>query len=74
MKEPSQWLRANNHACLFKPTLHLTLLFADYNAQIGDTLYVISNVTYYLELCNAITVYCTSNVLPTKVDLVVWTL
>jgi hypothetical protein len=35
---------------------------------------VIFSVTYYVELRNAITVYCASHFLPTMVELVVWTL
>ena len=31
-------------------------------------------VTYYLDLRNAISVYCKSHLLPTKVELVVWAL
>ena len=35
---------------------------------------IVFSVTSYLELCKAITIYCTSHLLPTKVKLVVWTL
>ena len=35
------------------------------------TLNMIFSVTYYLELQNAITIFCTSHFLPTKVELIV---
>ena len=38
-----------------------------------STLNIIS-VTYYLELRNAISIYCTSHISSTNVKLVVWTL
>jgi hypothetical protein len=38
------------------------------------TLNMIFCVTYYLELHNAISIYCTSHILPTNVKLVVWLL
>ena len=40
----------------------------------GTTLNIIFSVTYYLELHNAISIYCASHILPTDVKLVVWTL
>ena len=42
-------------------------------SQVG-TQNMIFSVTYYLELCNAIIVYCTFHFLPTMVKLVVYTL
>ena len=45
----------------------------DHNAT-NTTLIIVSSVTYHLELCNAITIYCISHLSPTKVKLVVWTL
>ena len=35
---------------------------------------IVFNVAYYLELDNAITIFSISHFLPTKVELVVWTL
>jgi hypothetical protein len=37
-----------------------------------DTPNNVCSVTYYLELRNAIAIYCTPNSLPIKVKLVVW--
>ena len=38
------------------------------------TLNMIFSVTYYLEVYNVIYVYCISHILPTNVELVLWTL
>ena len=35
---------------------------------------MVFSVTHYLKLHNAISIYCTSHILPTNVKLVVWTL
>jgi hypothetical protein len=40
----------------------------------NTTLLIVFSVTYYLELCNAVTIYCISHLSPTKVKLVVRTL
>ena len=42
--------------------------------SVSEYLYTIFSVTYYLELRNAISIYCTSHSLPTNIKLVVWTL
>ena len=35
---------------------------------------MIFGVTYYLELHNPVSIYCISHILPTKMNLVVWTI
>jgi hypothetical protein len=40
----------------------------------GNILNIVFSVTYYLELCDAISIYCISHILSTNVTLVVWTL
>ena len=50
------------------------LFFPPLSGLIHTTLNIIFSVTYYLELCNAISIYCISHILPTNVKLVVWTL
>ena len=39
-----------------------------------STVNMIFNVTYYLELCNVVSIYRISHILPKTVKLVVWTL
>jgi hypothetical protein len=55
---------------------HILYEFVTPDSTLYDitTLCMIFHVTYYLELRNVIIVYCTSLCLPTKVELVVWTL
>ena len=43
----------------------------EYFFSVITTLNIVFSVTYYLELHNAITIYCISHFLPTKVKLIV---
>ena len=47
---------------------------SDYFTKNNVTLNMIFSVTYYLELHNAISIYCSSHILPTNVELIIWTL
>ena len=58
---------------LFSPFLLVSHIQV-YYVCVLTTLNMIFNVTYYLELHNAIFICCISHILPTNVKLVVWTL
>lgn len=38
-----------------------------------STLNIVHSITYYLGFHNTISIYCVSHILPTNIELVVWT-
>ena len=46
----------------------------DLGSHVDWTLNIVFSITYYLELYNVVILYCISHFMPTKVELVVWTL